>query len=425
MTATRDPDRILRAWLELMPAEAPDRAIHAVLDAVEVTPQRRPILPASWRVPPMLSKLALPGAIAVLVLVAGAIALLPRSNPGVGTSPGPDLSSPSSSSSSSGSTGPSATPLVSGLGRGMGYAMPAPDVIREATWVADAPAVAGLPSSNHVRLVTSPNGNSLSLFYDRAGSTMGSQPVTSAAEMFGLVALTKSAGCEVGDHGEYQFTVSADHLTLELTATSDTCANRRLILDRTWVRSFDQPNPGGPGVVTAFEPAFRIDLPNRAWTSITHVDALEMQSPDLNIYAFKDPQGFTEPCTETGGARKPVAQGLDAFEAYVRGLPGFHVTATDETIGGYPARHLAITTTPTSDCPRGSTIVEQQPKAEPGTLHWILGMGDPDSMDVVELPDATILFQLIDQTPTHVDPKPILDSIRFVDSLSATAPPAP
>ena len=50
MTANDDFDRIARAWLDLMPDEAPDRAVHAVLQAVETTPQvRRPWRWLPWR----------------------------------------------------------------------------------------------------------------------------------------------------------------------------------------------------------------------------------------------------------------------------------------------------------------------------------------------------------------------------------------
>ena len=39
MSATRDPDPIVRAWLDLMPDEAPDRVIDAIRDAIDLTPQ--------------------------------------------------------------------------------------------------------------------------------------------------------------------------------------------------------------------------------------------------------------------------------------------------------------------------------------------------------------------------------------------------
>ena len=45
MTSERDFDRLAQAWLELGPDEAPDRAVAAVLQAAETTPQvrRRPL----------------------------------------------------------------------------------------------------------------------------------------------------------------------------------------------------------------------------------------------------------------------------------------------------------------------------------------------------------------------------------------------
>ena len=44
---------ISRAWLDLMPDEAPDRAVQAVLQAVETTPQVRPWRRLPWRSTPM------------------------------------------------------------------------------------------------------------------------------------------------------------------------------------------------------------------------------------------------------------------------------------------------------------------------------------------------------------------------------------
>jgi len=45
MTDERNFERITRAWLDLMPDEAPDRTIAAVLQAVETVPQVR----SPWR----------------------------------------------------------------------------------------------------------------------------------------------------------------------------------------------------------------------------------------------------------------------------------------------------------------------------------------------------------------------------------------
>ena len=86
MTTNRDFDRIARAWLDLMPDEAPDRVIAAVLKAAEATPQvRRPIGRAFWRFPYMNRfTLGLAAAATIIVVVAaGVVILKPTSNVGV------------------------------------------------------------------------------------------------------------------------------------------------------------------------------------------------------------------------------------------------------------------------------------------------------------------------------------------------------
>jgi len=76
MTTDRDFDRIARAWLDLMPNEAPDRAVEAVLRAVETTSQQRSVrLVGQWRSP--MHRLILVAAAAMLgaTLVGGALFL--------------------------------------------------------------------------------------------------------------------------------------------------------------------------------------------------------------------------------------------------------------------------------------------------------------------------------------------------------------
>ena len=78
MTANRDSDRIIRAWLDLMPNEAPDRAIDSVLHAIDTTSQvRRPWSWRPWRAQSMNRLFVALGAAAVIV-VAGSV-LLSRS----------------------------------------------------------------------------------------------------------------------------------------------------------------------------------------------------------------------------------------------------------------------------------------------------------------------------------------------------------
>ena len=73
MTDDRTFDRLTRAWLDLMPDEAPDRTVEAVLQAVETTPQvRRPWRWLPWRSTPMNRATLAIGTTAVIV-AAGAL----------------------------------------------------------------------------------------------------------------------------------------------------------------------------------------------------------------------------------------------------------------------------------------------------------------------------------------------------------------
>ena len=93
MTANDDIDRISRAWLDLMPDEAPDRAVRAVLQAVETTPQvRRPWRWLPWRSTPMNRALLAIGATAVIVAAGALYFGRSSSSPSVGVSPTPAVS---------------------------------------------------------------------------------------------------------------------------------------------------------------------------------------------------------------------------------------------------------------------------------------------------------------------------------------------
>lgn len=100
MTASRDPDRLIRAFLDEGPVELPDRVYDAVRSDIDRTRQRVVVVP--WRIRDLNSyaRLALAAA-AVLVAAVVGINLLPMAGSGVGGA------SPSSSTSASPSPGPS------------------------------------------------------------------------------------------------------------------------------------------------------------------------------------------------------------------------------------------------------------------------------------------------------------------------------
>jgi hypothetical protein len=99
MTRERDFDRLAKAWLDLGPTQAPDRAIAAVLRAAERTPQvRRPFGLPIWRPFAVAAVVVL-----AIVVVGGGLLLIQRNQPNVGPIPSPSATpSPSISPSPSG-----------------------------------------------------------------------------------------------------------------------------------------------------------------------------------------------------------------------------------------------------------------------------------------------------------------------------------
>jgi hypothetical protein len=92
MSASRDPDQILLAWLEEGPTALPAPTVRAIEVASRATPQRRRALRLPWRFSPMFAPLR--AALAVLiaaVLIGGGIYLLrlPESGPGATVTPSP------------------------------------------------------------------------------------------------------------------------------------------------------------------------------------------------------------------------------------------------------------------------------------------------------------------------------------------------
>lgn len=415
MTAKRDFDAVARAWLDLMPDEAPDRVIESVMQAVDAAPQVRHRRIGGWRLDHM-NRLALASAAAVIV-AAGLFFVAPRTS-GPGAAPTPSATAtPSPTASPIGSPTESSAPAAAAEGL-------------RTTWVADAAQITGLsepsgPPANLAFVVNASGSGAWIKASERNPTALRSTASSTGADVITLTLERAGAGCAAGDLGRYRWTVSADGLVLTVAALEETCALRKQALERRWVRSHMGASAGGPGVIDVFDPAFQVTLPAASWQAFTYEDVMETQSDDLILYAGKDPQGFTEPCAPGGGERLAIAPGIEAFEAYLRSFPTFTVKARDQTVGGFPSRHFDITSSPTAECPKGRRMAEWRANAEPGDWFWFLSSGDPDSMDVIALPDATILLQLIPPNGATVDTQAILDSIQFVDSVSEVGSPAP
>lgn len=415
MTAHDDPDRTIRAWLDLMPDEAPYRTVAAVLQAVEAVPQVRRGRLGRWRSPTMSRFAIFAAATAVVVAVGGVVVLGSRP-----TTEGP-VGGPSASPVES--PAPAATPTAT--------ASPAPtlavaplDGPFRSEWLADVGTIEGLGDHEpRVRLVVGSGGRDVALITNSFGNAaLSSVPVEVTPTELRLVTDAKGAGCEVGDEGRYGWTLSDDGVALTLAAIADACATRATAFARTWTRSLDAHSTGGRGALAAFDPVVLVTLPNAPFSGSSSRDAIAVESitEGLVMFAMKDPWGLTEPCADGGGRTVPLEPGIDALVDQLRLVPGMAVTSEEMTIDGHPAARIAVTTNADLDCPSGEINALTSKNVTSG-WRWGVDPGEAASLYVVELPDATYLLQYAGDGVTAADERAVTSSVTFVDSL----PPAP
>jgi hypothetical protein len=397
MTAHRDPDRVVRAWLELMPDEAPYRTVAAVLQAVEATPQaRRPILRGPRRSTTMY-RLSLIAAVAAL-----GIALLVGALLGAGasrTDQAPDAPAPTPLPSQS--TDPS--PAAAGG--------PADPALRS-SWIAEASSIAALGNgSGPVDLMIDEAGTRLSTTNFGLGMGFASSVSATGDDELRLV-LDRAAGdCASGAVGTYRWSLSADRSLLTLVSIEDTCARRGLALARTWGRSLTGTTSVGAGFVRTMSPPFKIVLPDLALQARTLDDFVEIGAPDgFSLMVFKNPQPFVDACS-TAQERVPWKPGAAAFIDAFRANDAFVVgEATPLTIDGHDALHVVIGGKANYErCP-GQELYQYTPR-ECG-CHFVVGQGQSDSMYLVDVGEDTLMF-IISPISSVENEQPIIDSIRI------------
>jgi hypothetical protein len=420
MTAHHDPDRVIRAWLDLMPDEAPYRTVAAVLQAVEATPQaRRPRLAGRVRYPTM-SRFAILAAAAAVVVAIGGVALLgsrPATDPVPIGAPSASPAQPTPAATPPATSAPTATPAPT--------AAVAPlDTPFRSHWLADIPTIEGLGDHEpRVRLVVGSGGRDVALQTNSFGNTtLSSVPVEVTATELRLVTDVKGVGCEVGDEGRYRWRLSDDSLLLTLETIADACATRAAAFARTWTRSLDAHSAGGRGALAAFDPMVLVTLPDAPFSGSSSRDVIAVESitEGIGIFAMKNPWGLTEPCTDGGGATVPIEPGVDALVAQLGAVPGMTVTSEEMTIDGHRAARVAMTTDAGIACPAGEISAVTAKNVTSG-WRWSIRPGDTASLYVVELPDATYLLEYFGEGVTPADEAAVMSSIRFVDAL----PPAP
>ena len=224
------------------------------------------------------------------------------------------------------------------------------------------------------------------------------------------------AGCPAGDAATYDWSRSADGLSLTLSAAAEDCTARGAMLSRTWIHSLGAPNSGGLGVVDAIDQLFTVTLPSGSYEVERRPGAITIVQtvPERQFLAFQDPQGFNDPCDAAAG-RYEIQPGTDAFVAYFRQLGGFTVDSTSELrVDGHRAVRLVVHANADAGCPSGGRI-EWQPKLDPGGSSWFLLPGDTDSLVIVELPGSTLMFEVL-PAPNPIEDE-VIGSIRFLDQL--------
>lgn len=406
MTTNRDFDQMARAWLDLMPDEAPDRLIVNVRLAVDVTPQLRGWRRLAFRRSFPMNRLSLIAAVAVLAiaLVGGAMILTSGHN-----GPSQPTAAPTASP----------TPVAS-------VAAPTTPAAVRSWWVANA------PSGSAGSVITLEITDALISVRDAGNETVLARPAAASGGELAIEATDANHGCQKGDLGRYGFAFGrpesdpdAGDMQLAITATAEACPARQAILERTWTRVFTDGFQGGRAVAIDFAPKFMITLPTGAYavtqagTDALMVEGLKDGDAPGVFVATRNPAGYSDPCSETGGSKVQVAHTADAFATYMDSLPGFTVQRTNVEIGGLPAVHLTIPTQITADCPRADHRVIEWSTSDPTFRgNWILGQGDAtDTMYLVEVGNDLYLFQWLTPSVDETLEMSILSTITFISTI--------
>ncbi len=407
MSTELDFDRIARAWLELDPTEAPDRAIDAALDAIARTPQvRRPLRWPFWR-PIVMTRLPLLVALAGIIVLAAAVVFTgspplvptPSSTPTI--SPGPDPST-------------AGAPLPTRIHGG---------------WVA-ASRGTGIedPDVTFIRFGPPDDERPITFWLDRGrfNPILPAEATETSPGVLRLIAHDINGGCAVGDIGTYAWSLSADDQWLRLDLLDDGCARRAELLPGAWQRSLAHASAGGPGIAAVFEPYFTFSLPPGAYVGSgrADVDTLVTETEDYTFKVWKDLDGFVDPCDFDAG--RIGLEGLDDFLGYLRDDPRFDVSREEEfTIDG--RRAVAVEFRVGDEIEPPCWNLDGDPANKTGVLTWApqaaggswnFAIGSDGALVVTEVDGVSLVFEPLVTRGDILDiDRATLDTIQFVDAL--------
>ena len=366
MTTDRDFDRLTRAWLDLMPDEAPDRTVAAVLQAVETTPQvRRPIRWLTWRSSTM-NRLPIALGAAAVVVVAGTV-LLSRAgtSPPVGASASPRATNAPTASGAS----PSSSSLAAGG--------PIPSELR-ARWMGDHRGLVAPDAGTTILF----DAGALAVSQANTGPTVVLSSAASAvSSRIRLETTVTSGGCTRGDIGLYGWARSSSGRTLTITAERDDCATRsEAVAGVWWLMGCNNPDnyclgtldagtyksqfiaphldPGAGADWTANFGAFAYTVPD-GWANSSDwpdrfdlVPAAEMppiadtdRTRQIGLVTQPTAMAQDQPCSDT--VAPGVARTVDGLATWLRTVPGLVTTAPKAiTIDGHPGKWLDVRLNP-------------------------------------------------------------------------------
>jgi hypothetical protein len=342
MSQTRDFDSLARAWLDLMPSEAPDRVVRVVLDVASTTHQvrrpRRLALRGSFDA--SRAWLAAAAVAIAVALVGGGLAITELRAPTVGQPTPSPIGSRIRPSQA-----PSLAPTL------------LPPSITDSTWIAQGGTIPSLGETDaRIRLVAGTDGRSLWLLTTANGSpTLLSQSVDVGADQIGLAATDSgsgsSGGCDRGDLGRYRAAVSSDGLILTFRAFGDSCRTREAALSRSWVRALDRNNQGGRGIIDNFSPGDMVELtlPPGSYTVGPGGNPPDSANLEAALTVLRSPVGLSNACGT--GPKLTGPSSTAAMLSYLRGLIGVSVQTSAMRIDGHPAVRADVVSRTTPTCP--------------------------------------------------------------------------
>ena len=354
MTDDRTFDRLTRAWLDLMPDEAPDRTVEAVIQAVATTPQvRRPWRWLPWRSTPMNRATLAIGTTAIIVAAGALYFGLSNSSSNVGPSPTPAVT---------------ATPIVSGN--------PLPTEL-QSRWFGGHRDVVQLDKGSAIDFTPGGFVMNESNQWDSI-RLLGSSASDIGGGQLRLELSASGIGCNAGDVGVYSWSLSPTGRTLTITPGSDDCAARLSAVPGVWwlagcpnelcLAELDAGTYQSQYIVprldagAAWEPDFgglTYTVPegwansNDGPESFELVPASEMPpvaetDRRRNIGVFTQPTAMTQdrPCSDQ--IEPGVGRTVDDLVAWLGTVNGLVTTApTPITIDGHPGQWLDLRRNPT------------------------------------------------------------------------------